>query len=382
MTSSFDRLAIGRLALRAGALREALTHFRVAATERPDAVDAHRAHADAAALLGEFAEAVAARRRILTLEPSARTRWELGLAADYAGERPLAIESLEACLQDGSSPDTARGGVDPAEHLFRMHLEAADRDAALDVAHRRGWLHADVDYCTAPLRGLSSETQGLLAVLQHPHGVPCAPALALGFADTGNVNLARFVALTAIEHASDPDVRDALTRLVRRRLPRHTVPALAESLNGAAFTLHHALGQSAEAIRVYLRAIAVDPAFSWPYRNIGVVYLALEEYADAAVWLEKSVAISPEHSRGWAALAAIAYEQRRFEEALEHYRRAAELDPNVADYHGSIGTCLIRLGRRREALDPLRAAALMEPANTARRRFYDYHVEVEAVEQA
>ena len=56
-----DRLAIGRLALRAGALREALLHFRTAALQTPEAAEAHHAQAETAALLGEFEGAVAAR---------------------------------------------------------------------------------------------------------------------------------------------------------------------------------------------------------------------------------------------------------------------------------------------------------------------------------
>jgi hypothetical protein len=59
MAPPSDRLAIGRLALRAGALREALLHFRAAALQTPQAAEAHHAQAETAALLGEFEEAVA-----------------------------------------------------------------------------------------------------------------------------------------------------------------------------------------------------------------------------------------------------------------------------------------------------------------------------------
>jgi tetratricopeptide (TPR) repeat protein len=381
MAPDGDRLAIGRLALKAGALREALLHFRAAVATSPDSVDAHRAHAETAALLGEFDEALAARRCVVALDASLRNRWELGILADCAGARPLAVETLESCL-DRDWSDGELGAKDPREYLFRMHLEAGDVDAALRLAERLGWLRDRVDYCAAPLAGVTEETQGLLAVLRHPRSAPCAPALALGFADTGNVNLARFVARTTATSADDPAAREAAARLLRRRLPNHDVPALAESLNAAAFNLHHVYGHSGEAIRVYHRAIAVDPMFSWLYRNLGVVYLDLHEYADAVTWIDKSLAIDPEHTRAWAGLAMAAYDQERFEEALTAYRRAAELDPSVADFHSGVGTCLIRLGRRREALDPLRAASQIDPADAVRRRFYEYHAEVEALEQA
>ena len=375
-----DRLAIGRLALRAGALREALLHFRTAALQTPDQATAHDAQAETAALLGEFEEAVAARRRALALAASPRGFWQLGVLADYAGDRVLAIESLEASLADRSWATPDLGGSHPAEYLFRIHIEMGDLDAARAFAERCGWLRDGADYCRAALADVSHETQGLLAVLLAPEDAACGPSIAASFADSGNVNLARFVALRVASAGADE--RRESAALLRRRLPEHDVAPLVESLNGAAYNLHHVLRQPAEAIRVYQRAIALDPAFSWPYRNIGVVYLELQEYADAVHWLEQALALSPEHSRNHAALAAAAYEQDRFEEALTAYQRAAELDPAVADYHSGVGTCLIRLGRRREALDPLRAASQIDPADDARRRFYEYHAEVEALEQA
>lgn len=381
MAPPSDRLAIGRLALHAGALREALLHFRAAALQTPEQAEAHHAHAETAALLGEFEEAVAARRRALALAVSPRGFWQLGVLADYAGDRVLAIESLEASLADLSWATPDLGGSHPAEYLFRIHIEMGDLDAARAFAERRGWLHDGADYCAASLDGVSLETQGLLAVLVAPETAVCGPAIAAAFADSGNVNLARFVARRVASAAAE-ELRDPAAALLRRRLPEHDVAPLVESLNGAAYNLHHVLRQPAEAIRVYQRAIALDPAFSWPYRNIGVVYLELQEYADAVHWLEQAVALSPEHSRNHAALAAAAYEQDRFEEALAAYQRAAQLDPAIADYHSGIGTCLIRLGRRREALDPLRAASRIDPADDARRRFYEYHAEVEALEQA
>jgi len=376
-----DRLAIGRLALRAGALREALVHFRAAALHAPDHAEAHHAQAETAALLGECEEAVAARRRALALAASPRGFWQLGVLADYAGDRALAIASLESSLADLSWATPDLGGSHPAEYLFRIHIEMGDLDAARALAERRGWLRDGVDYCRAPLADVSKETQGLLAVLLAPETATCGPSIASAFADSGNVNLARFVALRVVSAAAEK-LRDSAGALLRRRLPDHDVAPLVESLNGAAYNLHHVLHQPAEAVRVYQRAIALDPAFSWPYRNIGVVYLDLQEYADAVHWLEQAVALSPEHARNHAALAAAAYEQDRFEEALSAYQRAAELDPGVADYHSGVGTCLIRLGRRREALDPLRAASQIDPADDARRRFYEYHAEVAALEQA
>jgi Flp pilus assembly protein TadD len=94
----------------------------------------------------------------------------------------------------------------------------------------------------------------------------------------------------------------------------------------------------------------------------------------------RAIAVSPDHARTHGALASIAYEQDRFDEAFAGFQRAAALDPDDPEYPSGAGLCLIRLRRRREALDFLARAVTLGPDDAARRRFYDYHLACETEE--
>jgi Flp pilus assembly protein TadD len=54
-------------------------------------------------------------------------------------------------------------------------------------------------------------------------------------------------------------------------------------------------------------------------------------------------------------------EESRWSEAEEHFRAAAELDPDMADAHFSLGTMIGRQDRVPEALPPLREAIRLAP---------------------
>src|SRR5262245_48055435 len=134
MPTGPDRLAIGQRALKAGALREALLHFREAASQAPDAPEPQRARAQVAEALGEFDEARDARQAVCALEPSPRSDRDLGLLAHRMGDLARAAELLERAL----AGRPAAHEDDPAEHLFRLRVEARDPDAAVALARRHG----------------------------------------------------------------------------------------------------------------------------------------------------------------------------------------------------------------------------------------------------
>lgn len=83
-----------------------------------------------------------------------------------------------------------------------------------------------------------------------------------------------------------------------------------------------------------------------------------ERYETAIDRYEQSLALQPT-ARTLTYLARSLYELDRREEAVEHVRRAIDLDPEYANAYGVLGTYLIELERPGEAIPPLRKASEM-----------------------
>src|SRR5438552_18699533 len=69
----------------------------------------------------------------------------------------------------------------------------------------------------------------------------------------------------------------------------------------------------------------------------------------ASAAFTEALAIDPTLARAHNGLGVIAAEQRNYRQALEHWRRAVELDPRDFETLFNIGDLLIRLGRSSEA---------------------------------
>ena len=108
-------------------------------------------------------------------------------------------------------------------------------------------------------------------------------------------------------------------------------------------------GRRREALDVFNRARAADPGNGLPLINAATVYLMAGERDRAAAAFTEALAIDPTLARAHNGLGVIEAEQRNYRQALEHWRRAVELDPRDFETLFNIGDLLIRLGRSAEA---------------------------------
>jgi len=157
--------------------------------------------------------------------------------------------------------------------------------------------------------------------------------------------------------------------VLRHRLPDHQIPKLAESFNVTGWRLQNRLQQPAEALEVYKKAIAADPAFSWPYHNIGRVYLSQKDNEQALAWLAKALEVNPNHLRAQFNQGVAAARLQRYDEALGAYSRALAMNPADADAHANVGWILLTVGRQAEGLRELQVAVRLDP-NLERERSY------------
>jgi tetratricopeptide (TPR) repeat protein len=394
-------LDAGRRAVAAKSFREALGHFRTAVAQAPDLAAAHAARGDAAEALGEFDEAIAAYRTAVQLAPSPHTRVRMGNVAARAGQLDLAAQSLDGadgpwrqhvlvgfvvgaarmaicaprhwpqagrlwkvCMSDAlEAGQAARASSRErvASYRFELLVEAGERDAALALARQRGWVREDGRYCEADDLPVSAATAALLAMLLQPHDADCLLPVGARTADDGLVRLGRLMLTDRRERSTSADVRARAAWVLRYRLPAADPSKLAESLNVTGWRLQHRFGQPQEAVTVFQRAIAADPSFSWPYHNIGRVYLDRGDLEQARVWLATAVEVNPNHWRAQFNLAVALHRAARHDEALVAYERAAVMNPDDADTHANIGWILVKTGRDAEGVRALQTAVRLDP---------------------
>jgi tetratricopeptide (TPR) repeat protein len=396
----------GQRAMAARAFRPALAHFRAAVAGAPDYAPAQLARGHAAETLGEFDEALEAYRAAAGL--SAAHRIALGTIAERMGQDALALQTLEtaegpwlrhaffgglsgaavltACAaqqwpqvgalwscvpismaQGHLTFETSREAV--AAYRFQILVASGQRARAVELARSRGWVRAGLDYCEAPNLPVSHETAALLAMLLEPDHADCLLAVGRSVGDDGLVRLGRLILRDRLERSRRPEVREQATSYLQYRLPAADPAKLAESLNVVGWRLQHRFKNPTEALAVFQKAIASDPAFSWPYHNIGRVYMDQNDHAQAREWLLKAVEVNPNHWRAQFSLGVATHRLQRYDEALAAYTRAAAMNPGDADTHANLGWVLLKLGRRTEAIRELQTAVQLDPALDAERRY-------------
>jgi tetratricopeptide (TPR) repeat protein len=343
----------GRLAQDRGLIVDALKHFRRATAADPNSTAAHRALGEVAEILGELDEALAAYRAAARLSPSDDAIVRLASLAERMGLRAEAIAELQQWL-----PQASRNNV--AELLFRVHVTAGNNEAALGLAKARNWVREGADYCGAPVIGIDKEIRTLLAFVLHPVTARCAVRLAISLTESGHVALPRVVLGGIAQKATEDGQRKQIQTFMKTHLPAHDVPPLAETLNFTALRLATRYRLADEAIALYKRAIAADPKFSWPLRNLGALYAQRGQLDEALDASRRATAVDPNDWRAAVNLGAVAQQARSWEEARIAYTNAAVLDPTSATDFMNAGRMAIYLGNREEGLKALQHALTLD----------------------
>jgi len=391
------------------AVREALAHFRDAARHSPESVEVQLALGEAAEILGEFDQALSAYQAAAGRSPSTKTWVRVGRMADRMGNVNLALQALEAgygtwrqhaleaakmgtatfgfctssiwpavwmmwthCIpaaskNGGHAFDASRERV--PQEVFSILVEAGPRERALAFARGRNWLRDGADYCRARDLPVSYQTAGLLAMLLHPEQAVCSVDLGTEATDGGLTNMGRMILSIQAEKASSPEARKRAEWMLRYRLPDHPVQKMAESLNVTGYRLQHRLKRPAEAVEAFQKAIAADPSFSWPYNNIGLLYLNQNDDEQALAWFTKAVEVNPNHLRAVHNQGRAAHKLKRYDQAAASYSRTIAMDPAYAEAHANLGRVLIEAGRRLEGYRELQVAVSLDPSLEQEQRF-------------
>jgi tetratricopeptide (TPR) repeat protein len=115
------------------------------------------------------------------------------------------------------------------------------------------------------------------------------------------------------------------------------------------------------AVDHFVKAAAINPAFSQPYNQLGYAYRFLEKFTEAETAFKKYIALIPADPNPHDSYAELLLKMGRFDESIAAYRKALSIDPNFIASHIGIGNTHLAAGRPEQA-----RAAFAEIAKVAR----------------
>jgi tetratricopeptide (TPR) repeat protein len=159
-------------------------------------------------------------------------------------------------------------------------------------------------------------------------------------------------------HLGDYD--GAITDLTAatQRLPRY---ALAYLWLGKARDRRGNLG---EAEKAYRQAVDTDPGMSAAWFDLGILSYRAGKLSQAEEYLKKAGDDFPLAAQRWWYLGVMAQSQQRWDEAVDDFNRAIQLDPALFQAYLEQGKILLsHLGKPKEALGFLEKAVSLQPQN-------------------
>lgn len=105
-----------------------------------------------------------------------------------------------------------------------------------------------------------------------------------------------------------------------------------------------------EAVEVFDKALVLDPGWEYLYNNRGYCYLQLGDMEKSHADLSQALEIEPMGPFNWRNMGAWLLARKEYGAALEHFRRAATLDPNTSLIHFYLSKAYEGLGEAQQAL--------------------------------
>jgi tetratricopeptide (TPR) repeat protein len=161
-----------------------------------------------------------------------------------------------------------------------------------------------------------------------------------------------------------PDLADQLDSALKETVAAETVNADRPESHLNLGLIALAAGEPEVAERAYQKALALDPGFIPAYANLADLYRAQELESKAEAQLLAGLAVAPDNADLHHALGLSRVRTKRLEAALEDLKRATELAPANPRFAYVYAVALDGAGRTREALPILETAAGRDSGNT------------------
>jgi len=156
--------------------------------------------------------------------------------------------------------------------------------------------------------------------------------------------------------------------------PTKDIRAYEYYLQGKFYSYRNTLGDIDLALRMFERAIALDPVFAQAYAGIALTCIKRDFYFEpgrgwdkkAFQAVEKALALDSNLAEGYVARGNLYWTRANFfphEKAIREYRRALELNPNLEEAHLYLGRVYMHIGLLDEAIFEFKKTLELDPTN-------------------
>ena len=122
-------------------------------------------------------------------------------------------------------------------------------------------------------------------------------------------------------------------------------------------------GNLAEAEKLYIKAMAMDPSHVEAHAKLGAIYLNLEQFGKAELIYRKLVVAVSDDPVYFSNLGLALFHQEKYSEAKDFYEKAIELDPHRAGRFYSLARINHLLDDLAEAFKNIEKALELDPGN-------------------
>lgn len=268
----------------------------------------------------------------------------LGMVQAGVGDHPKAIELFHKAIEAGKD---AGEKASAWEKIAASYRAMNDYDQAI-----RAYQEADQLLGRKPRPGLKISEQNLKPEHKPPAAATEAPQAALIETTSQEQNQVHFT-ISSSENLYPPEeptmsafFSHPILKNKSKAEPRKEQAAAitfehdeaaADSNNPAVWNekgnIHFRNGAYNEAIAAYNRSIELDRSFGWPYSNLALTYLTLGKFSEAILLYQKSIVLlktNEEKAASWNSLGNIYRQLNNYEDALNAYQNADEVDPHNA----------------------------------------------------
>ena len=116
-----------------------------------------------------------------------------------------------------------------------------------------------------------------------------------------------------------------------------------------------------EAIELYKQLVAQQPNNALFHNKLGIAYHQLQNLDAAKRASRKAVQLNPQYGQAINNLAAVAYAQKNYREAILTYLKALAFSPNDAVVYSNLGTAYFAFERFEYAMTSYRYALQLDP---------------------
>src|SRR6185295_7774467 len=134
--------------------------------------------------------------------------------------------------------------------------------------------------------------------------------------------------------------------------------------------IYRQTGDSDKAIRMYEKALAIDPQSARAMNGLGLTYCDRKDYDKGIALFEQALAASPRYADALVNLGAAYHGRRDFQKAIEAYTRSLTLQPgnplvlsNLADVYNAVGATYFNAGDWGRALSNFTKASSYAPGS-------------------